>query len=58
MLQVMLDSGNPNVVAAAQRNIDGPAGEDLHPAYCGVQLTNLEAHVMERDLTWLPMDMS
>ena len=56
MLQVMLDSGIPSIVAAAHRNKN--INPDLHPAYCSIELTNAEAYEMETKLKWLPLNMS
>ena len=58
MLQMMIDSGIPAIVAAAQRNKNNPIDPDLHPAYCGIKLRDAEAHEMETKMLWSPLNMS
>ena len=58
MLQRMIDSKIPSIVAAAERNKNKPIDPDLHPAYCGIELTNEEAVDMDKKLMWLPLDFS
>ena len=58
MLQRMIDSKIPSIVAAAERNKNKPIDPDLHPAYCGIELTNEEAFEMDKKMMWLPLDFS
>ena len=54
----MIDSKIPSIVAAAERNKNKPIDPDLHPAHCGIELTNEEAVEMDKKLMWLPLDFS